>query len=178
VSVTLIVCGLSDIHGVIARRRPSHMVTLLDPSTMIETPAGLSPQAHLKLGVNDIAAPTDGMIPPDESSVQQLLEFGRAWDETHPMLIHCWAGISRSTASAFVIACDKSPDADETEMALAMRRAARHAYPNRRIIAIADSMLGRGGRMIDAVEAMGSTDYAVSGVYENVGHPFDFAARH
>ena len=168
----LIVCGLAEVPSVIAARRPSHMVTLLDPSTMIDTPEGLSPGRHLKLGVNDISVPMEGMIPPGELEVLKLLEFGRGWDEAAPMLIHCWAGISRSTASAFVIACDKSPAANEKTMAFSMRRAARHAMPNRRIIALADDMLGRRGRMVDAIDALGAYDYAITGA------PFDFAARH
>lgn len=170
--MTLIVCGLEKVEGLIATRKPSHMVTLLDPWTMIDTPAGLSPERHLRLGVNDIAEPVDGMVVPDENVVVQLLAFGRDWDETAPMIVHCWAGISRSTASAFVLACERSPDADELAIALCMREAAPHAYPNRRIVALADDMLGRRGRMVDAVEAMGGNGYLSSGV------PFDFAVRH
>jgi len=170
--MTLIICGLDKVEGLIADRRPSHMITLLDPSTMIDTPAGLAPERHLRLGVNDIAEPIEGLVAPDEGVVVQLLAFGRLWDEGAPMLIHCWAGISRSTASAFVLACERSPEADERQIALAMRQAAPHAYPNRRIVALADDMLGRRGRMVDAIEAMGGNGYVSSGV------PFDFAARH
>jgi predicted protein tyrosine phosphatase len=86
------------------------------------------------------------------------------------MLIHCWAGISRSTASAFALACERSPKVDEKTIALAMREAAPHAYPNRRIVALADDILGRRGRMVDAIDAMGN------GVFDASG-PFDFAAR-
>lgn len=170
--MTLIVCGLEKVEGLIAARKPSHMVTLLDPWTMIETPAGLAPERHLRLGVNDIAEPADGMVVPDENVVVQLLAFGRDWDESSPMLVHCWAGISRSTASAFVLACERSPEADEHAIAMTMREAAPHAYPNRRIVALADDILGRGGRMVDAIEAMGGNGYMSSGV------PFDFAVRH
>jgi predicted protein tyrosine phosphatase len=169
--MTLIICGLSEVERLIAARRPSHLITLLDPATMIDTPAGLAPDRHLKLGVNDIAEPMEGLLAPDEQVVMRLLEFGRGWDETAPMLIHCWAGISRSTASAFVLACERSPQAHERDIAMAMRQAAPHAYPNRRIVALADDILRREGRMVDAVEAMGA-----SGLYS--GTPFDFSARH
>jgi predicted protein tyrosine phosphatase len=171
VSVTLIISGLAEVPALIARRKPSHLITLLDPATMIETPTVLAPERHLKLGVNDIAEPTEGLIPPDESVVMRLLAFGRTWDETAPMLIHCWAGISRSTASAFTLACERSPEADERAIALAMRAVAPHASPNRRIVALADDMLGRRGRMVDAIAAMGEYDWERA-------QPFDFAARH
>ncbi|HEX5379858.1 MAG TPA: hypothetical protein VFW47_14875 [Phenylobacterium sp.] len=169
--MTIIVSGLAEVPALIARRRPSHVVTLLDPATMIETPRGLTPERHLKLPVNDIAEPTEGLVPPDESVVMRLLAFGRTWDESAPMLIHCWAGISRSTASAFTLACERSPGVDERIIALAMRRAAPHASPNRRIVALADDMLGRRGRMVDAVAAMGDYDWEQA-------RPFEFAVRH
>lgn len=166
-----IICGLAEVPAVIAARRPSHVVSLLDPSSMIATPAGIAAANHLRLGVNDIAEPMEGMIPPDEQLVHALLAFGAGWQGDAPMLIHCWAGISRSTASAFVLACARNPEADERQMALVMRRAAGHASPNRRIIALADDIMGRRGRMADAVAAMGDYDYQRA-------QPFDFPARH
>lgn len=170
--MTLIVCGLAEVPAIIAARAPSHMITLLDAASMIETPAGLPPAHHLRLSVNDIAQPTEGLILPSADLVHQLLAFGRAWDASAPMIVHCWAGISRSSASAFILACDRNPGADECVIAMRMRRAAKHAYPNRKIIALADDILGRGGRMVDAVEAMGDYEYSGYGV------PFDFAAAH
>ncbi|MDB5476747.1 MAG: hypothetical protein JWP49_2258 [Phenylobacterium sp.] len=169
--MTLIVCGLADVEPLIAARRPSHLITLLDPATMIETPAGVAPERHLKLGVNDIVEPMEQMIVPDETVVGRILAFGRTWDGGDPMLIHCWAGISRSTATAFILACERSPEVSERAIALALRQAAPHASPNRRIVALADDLMGREGRMIDAVEAMGDYDYAAA-------CPFDFPARH
>lgn len=170
-SVPFIICGLAEVPAVIKARRPSHMITLLDPSSMIATPEGIEAANHLRLGVNDIAEPMEGMIPPDEQLVHDLLAFGSRWKGDAPMLIHCWAGISRSTASSFVLACERNPEADERAMALVMRRAAGHASPNRRIIALADDILGRRGRMADAVAAMGDYDYQRA-------QPFDFPARH
>ena len=167
----LIVCGLADVEPLIAARRPSHMITLLDPASMIETPAGLAPERHLRLGVNDISEPMEEMILPGEDTVRRILAFGRTWDGERPMLVHCWAGISRSTATAFTLACERSPESDERAIAAALRRAAPHAAPNRRIVALADDLMGRGGRMVDAVEAMGDYDVSAPG-------PFDFPARH
>ena len=169
--MTLIVCGLSEVKRLIALRRPSHLVTLLDPASMIETPAGLSAERHLRVGVNDIAEPMEGLVVPCEEVVVDLIAFARDWDERAPMLIHCWAGISRSTAAAFTIACERSAPGKEADIARALREAAPHAYPNRRIVTLADDLLGRRGRMVDAVEAIGLGDFAI-------GFPFDLAARH
>ena len=84
----LIVCGLADVEPLIGARRPSHMITLLDPASMIGTPPALRPERHLRLGVNDITEPMEDMVAPDETVVGQILAFGRTWDETRPMLIH------------------------------------------------------------------------------------------
>ena len=169
---TIIVCGLSEVENVIAARRPSHMITLLDPWSMIDTPVGLEPERHLRLGVNDICDPTDGMVLADEAMVQSVVDFGRTWDESAPMLIHCWAGISRSTASAFTLACERNPDVGEVAIAQAMRAAAPHAWPNRRIVGLADDLLGRQGRMVDAVNT-------VMAEYDHLAAcPFEFSVRY
>jgi predicted protein tyrosine phosphatase len=87
--------------------------------------------------------------------VRALLDFVGAWDRTEPLLIHCYAGVSRSTAAAFIAACALAPARDEGEIARALRAASPTATPNARLIALADAALGRGGRMTDAVAAIG-----------------------
>lgn len=169
--MTIIVCGLDAVGGLLRTRRPSHMISLLDPASMIDTPPELEAERHLRLGVNDIAEPAEGLVLADQAMVEALLDFGRSWDERAPLLVHCWAGISRSTATAFILACERNPSVSERQIASAMRRLAPHAYPNRRIVALADDLLGRGGEMLRAVDAMGDYDYSAAG-------PFDFAVRH
>ncbi len=169
--MTLIVCPLSRVEAVIAARRPSHLITLLDPAGLIETPTGMARERHLRVGVNDIDAHEDGLVCPDTAVVDRILEFGAGWDEQAPLLIHCWAGISRSTATAFVLACERSPDTAEVEIARRLRAASPTATPNRRIVALADDKLGRGGRMVDAAASIGRGAFA----YE--GEPFDLPVR-
>jgi len=170
--MVLIVSPLSRLLDLIAERSPSHVISLLSPEEMITTPPGFSPDRHLRLGVHDISQPQQGLIAPDASTVEQILAFGRDWTGDAPMVVHCWAGVSRSTATAFVLACARNPQADERDIALKMRKAAPHAYPNRRIIALADEMLRRRGRMIEAVEAMGANLLVLE------GSPFELDARH
>lgn len=169
--MVLIVSPLRLLPEVIAAHAPSHILSLLPPEEMIDTPAGFALERHLRIGCHDISFPMDGLVAPDAAMVEEVLAFGRDWDAAAPMLIHCWAGISRSTASAFAIACARDPRADELEIALNMRRASPSAFPNRRIVALADDILGRQGRMIDAVEAMGGNGFVVEGV------PFELPVR-
>jgi predicted protein tyrosine phosphatase len=170
--MVLIVTPLSRLPHVIAARAPSHLITLLSPEELIATPAGVARERHLRIGVHDIAEASPGMVAPDASLVEQVFAFAAGWNGRSPMVVHCWAGISRSTATAFAIACERNPHADELEIALRMRRASPAAFPNRRIVALADALLGRGGRMVEAVEAMGGNGFVVEGV------PFELAAEH
>ena len=170
--MTIIVCSLSALPDVIAVRGPSHVITLLNPDLMIGPVRGVAPENHLRLAVDDIAQPMRGLITPDEKMVARLLDFSRGWDATSPMIVHCLAGISRSTAAALAIACDRNPAASENEIAWTMRRLAPHAFPNRRIIALADHLLDRRGRLIDAVEAIGRDDLTTA------PRTFDLPARH
>jgi predicted protein tyrosine phosphatase len=156
--MTLIICSLASLEDVIIDRRPSHLLTLLSPDWMIDPHAAMAPDRHLRLAVDDIPEPMPGLVAPDEAAVEQLLAFGRGWDAAQPMVVHCFAGVSRSSAAALAIACERNPDAPELAIALTLRQLAPHAFPNRRITALADEMLGRDGRLIDAVEAMGRDD--------------------
>src|ERR1700743_1011697 len=120
----ILVPPLSRLEDAIESHAPSHIVTLLSPEHMIETPKGFSPAHHLKLGVNDIIAPEEGDHPPTRDHVERLLVFTRGWDASAPLLIHCWAGISRSMASAYTVLCDRLGPGREGEIPLAIRRSA------------------------------------------------------
>jgi predicted protein tyrosine phosphatase len=170
--MTLIVCPLFDVEAVAAARKPSHLITLLDPGTPPPVLPQLGPDRHLRLALYDVSAPYAGIEPAPPQVMEEILAFAHGWDAARPMLIHCFAGISRSTATAFAVACARNPDADELGIARALRAAAPHACPNRRLVALADDLLGRGGRMVDAVEAMSQHALAT------MGTPFDLAARH
>ena len=140
------VCPLSEVALNVRRLSPSHLISLLAPDEMIATPDGFAPERHLKVGVNDICAPEAGCIVPAAVHVAGLVEFLRGWPAEGPLLIHCWAGVSRSTATAFIALCLWN-EGREMEAALALRRAAPHAQPNRLIVQLADEHLRRGGRM-------------------------------
>ena len=157
------VCAKSQVPDAARRLRPSHLITLLDPADEMPTPDEVPGHRHLKLGMHDISAARADFIAPDEAHVRELIAFARGWDRNQPMLIHCWAGISRSTASAFAIACMLNEPGREGDVARLLRASAAHAQPNTRIVAIADALLGRNGNMVDAVDAMGSGNVVFEG---------------
>ena len=151
----IIVTPLAAVEETIRRYKPSHMVTLLSPEHMIETPEGFEPSAHLRLGINDIANPAFGEAPPEARHVTALIEFGRGWSGEAPMLVHCWAGISRSMAAAYILLCDRSEPGREEDIARAIRSPPPHAFPNPLLVKLADVQMGREGRMVRGAEAIG-----------------------
>lgn len=152
---TLHVSPLSKLHETVAAVGASHLVTLINVNTVVERPASIAESRHLFLGMSDISAPVEGHVVPAEEHVERFLAFVREWDRAAPLLIHCWAGISRSTAAAYIAACALGPMRDEEEIAVELRAASPSATPNARLVAIADGLLGRDGRMSAAIEGIG-----------------------
>jgi predicted protein tyrosine phosphatase len=117
--------------------------------------AGPPGAPRLDLTFNDIDAPRDGFSPPNAGHIAAILEFAAAWDRSGALLICCYAGISRSTAAAYIVACARAGAGAEASLAQELRRLSPSATPNPRMVALADDALGRGGRMRAAVAAIG-----------------------
>ena len=158
------VCSLARIDEIASASGARSMVTLINVGTPVERPACIAPERHLFIGMSDIAHPVQGLVAPDVAHVETLLSFVRAWDRREPLLIHCWAGVSRSTAAAFVTACALNERRAEDEIAATIRAASPTATPNPRFVAIADERLGRGGRMVAAIRAIGRGEDCFEGV--------------
>ncbi|MDP4025451.1 protein tyrosine phosphatase [Methylobacterium sp. NEAU 140] len=152
---TLHVCPLSRLPETVAATGASHVLTLVNVGTPLERPAAIALENHAVIGVSDIAAAMDGHVLPAEEHVEAILAFVRGWPREKPLVIHCYAGISRSTAAAYIAACALAPERDEAEVARALRAAAPSATPNRLFVEIADRLLGRDGRMVAAVAGIG-----------------------
>lgn len=158
------VCSLARLYSTVDETGAKHIVTLLRLTDRVERPAHIAAENHLVLALDDITAPMDGCIAPGEQHVERLIDFAGKWDRAAPLVVHCFAGISRSTAGAFVAACVVNPQRDEMQIAWDIRRASRTATPNARIVSIADRLLGRDGRMVRAVETIGPGQVAEEGV--------------
>jgi predicted protein tyrosine phosphatase len=160
----IIVCPLSRIEETVTMSGARRMVTLINAGTPVTRPATLAEADHLLLAMNDITEELPDMTPPGEVHVRALLDFARGWDRRAPLLIHCFAGISRSTAAAYTVAAALAPKRDEAELADTLRRLSPSATPNIRLVSIADRILGRDGRMVRAIEAIGRGADATEGV--------------
>jgi predicted protein tyrosine phosphatase len=157
------VCPLSRLAETVSTSGARHIVTIINDGTPVVRPDAVHAANHLRIGVHDICEPMDGMICPAEEHVSGFLRFMTTWDRQAPVVVHCFAGISRSTAAAFSGLCAVRPDLDEAEIAWRLRSRSPQATPNLRIVTLADLILGRGGRMVRAVEAIGRGSEAVEG---------------
>lgn len=149
------VCPLSRLEETVTRTGARHVLSVINRGTPVAVPASVLRENHLFIGFNDIVEPQDGLIHPAPEHVDAILGFARRWDRAAPLVVHCYAGISRSSASAYIAACALAPHRDELELALALRASSAIATPNALLVSLADRALGRQGRMIAAITAIG-----------------------
>jgi predicted protein tyrosine phosphatase len=157
------VCSLSALPETVKATGASHILTVMAKVDQVQRPASVLEINHLRVQVDDITEHMDGFVAPCETHIEQILNFVRNWDRGAPMVVHCFAGISRSTASAFAAACMLNPHRDEIAIARQIRAASPIAQPNRLIVSLADKALGRDGRMLRALDEMGPGSMIVEG---------------
>lgn len=165
--MSLFVCALADVEAEVRRLRPDGVVSLLGPG---QSPPTLPPgPARLILRFHDIARPADGLVAPDSGIIARLLAFDAGLGAGARVLAHCWMGISRSPAAAYILACARHGPGMEHDLAQALRQAAPSATPNPLLVRLADAHLARGGRMRAAIAAIGR------GCDADVGESFEVA---
>jgi len=157
------VAPLSAVDRVAQRLGAYDLLTLLSPETDAATLAALAPRQRLHLVFHDIVEVREGLIAPSGEMIAAMLDFGRARAHEVPLLVHCWAGISRSSAAAYILACDCHPGRED-ELADMLRARAPFATPNRLMVALADDLVGRNGAMVDAVARIGRGAEAFEGM--------------
>jgi predicted protein tyrosine phosphatase len=152
----IIVTPLEHLGEVVATVRAPHVCGLLGPE-ISHPPLPVPESRRLRLSFHDIAAPAPGFLPPDEAHVSALVGFVKEWQESggECLVLHCWAGISRSWAAAFISRCLLEPERPEEDIAQELRRLAPFATPNPLLVRLADGLLGRKGRMSAAIARIG-----------------------
>jgi predicted protein tyrosine phosphatase len=150
------VCGIDELpdHSTVG---VSHVLSILDPDWPVPDAFGsFGEHERLELRFHDVIETDDEtMRPPLQQHVEQLLAFGRTlMAEPAPaahLLVHCHAGVSRSTASMILIVAQARPEAPAAAIAQEIFRIRPKAWPNLRIIEMGDALLGRGGTLVAAV---------------------------
>ena len=144
------ICGLDELighqaHGV------THILSILDPEWPDpEAFQAFDPHFRAIMRFHDAIEPDRDILLPQKSDVEAILSFGRDAAEAGGLLIHCHAGISRSTAATLMILAQARPDEREDELADRLLQTRPQAWPNSRMITFADELLDREGRLMAA----------------------------
>ncbi len=140
-----------------------HLLSLTGPGREMPTPDGFDGK-FLQLVFNDISTVQEGLVEPSAAHIEQIIEFGQAWDQSAPLLVHCWMGVSRSTAAAAILVASLRPQISCTHIAQAIRRVSPMATPNALMIELADTLLSRDGEFISAIAAIGRGEHCHEGI--------------
>ena len=146
------ICGLEEIEG-IGQYGVTHVLSILDPDR--EEPKEFEKYVrHVRttLRFHDELEDRPGVELPQPWHVATILAFGRDHvDDLGHLLVHCHAGMSRSTAAMAMIMAQAEPETDEDAIFTRLSAIRSIAWPNLRMIEFADEALGRNGRMVAAV---------------------------
>jgi len=149
------VCGLDELPGHCAAG-VTHVLSILDP----ETPAPSTDGDYLRLELrfHDVIEPSPQVHPPGPEHVRGILGFGRNLlaapiADAH-LVVHCHAGVSRSTAAMLLILAQAAPARPAADLAAELLRIRAKAWPNLRIVEFGDQMLGRGGTLVEAAASI------------------------
>ncbi len=145
------ICGLDEL-GSLCEAGVSHVLSILDPAAPAPPAFGaFGGHERLELRFDDVIEERPDYLAPTGAQVEEVLAFGRTLDgaagERH-LLVHCHAGISRSTAATTLILAQARPDRAAAEILDEILAIREKAWPNLRMIEFGDAALGRGGTLV------------------------------
>jgi predicted protein tyrosine phosphatase len=150
------ICGIPEL-GEHCEAGVTHVLSILDPGWPDpDAFADFAPHRREALRFHDVIAPVGGAILPTKKDVAQLLEFGREVMAAGPnahLLIHCHAGISRSTAAAALLLAQTDPARDPADIFAEIGRLRPRAWPNLLLLEYGEAALARHGEIAPAVGA-------------------------
>ena len=164
----LTICGLDELAGhCVPGAVPgvTHVLSILDPGwPEPEAIRDFDLGRRLKLHFHDVIEPMPGWIAPERWDVELLLSFGRTLDQRAPredpeaegahLLVHCHAGLSRSTASGILLLAQCRPTRAAHDIVGQVIRLRPRAWPNLRILEFGDALLGRDGEIVDSARML------------------------
>ncbi len=143
------ICGIEEL-GDHCEAGVTHVLSILDPEWPVPEVFGTyGEHAKLELRFHDvIQGDLPDRLPPTERHVADLLAFGRgltaeASARAPHLLVHCHAGVSRSTASLALIMAQALPRVAADAILAHILRIRPQAWPNLRILELGDPMLER-----------------------------------
>lgn len=149
------VCGKSEVKKTAKRFGATHLVTMLDFGDRVFRPVHIDPANHLALNFEDEEDPTR-LHAPTREHAEAILAFGRGLPSDARVVVHCFAGACRSTASALALWLQAN-GTDRLEEGAAWLKADRpQACPNLLLARYFDDILVMGGRLVEECDRIGS----------------------
>ena len=153
----IIVSSYWALEEALERYKPAYLVSLIENANAVPTPAYIDANNHLRLSFHDIEYEIPG-ISPSMADIEKIIELALRWKGSRePILVHCVAGVSRSSAAGLIIASVRQPN-NEAKLAWHLKQQSPYCHPNRLMIKLADHVLSLEGKLIDAVDFMGEPD--------------------
>ena len=156
----LIVCPERHLPAAFDLSGPARLLTLRSPAGEHAPLQDARVTDRLVLEFNDIDGAREGLTPPGPEMIAALLAYGAALPV---LVVQCFAGVSRSTAAAYALACQAAGPGAEGRLAADLRRLSPAATPNPLMVSLADRLLSREGRMVEAIAAIGRGAQAFEG---------------
>jgi predicted protein tyrosine phosphatase len=154
VSYRITICGLAELE----EHAPTpfdRVVSILDP-VWPDPPAfsRFAPHRRVVYRFDDVVEERDPAVAPQPEHVVAILDLGRAFaaETVEHVLIHCHAGLSRSTAAAIALMAQDHPGREAAAFA-ELQRIRPKSWPNARMIEFADTILARGGALVGELRA-------------------------
>jgi predicted protein tyrosine phosphatase len=108
---------------------------------------------RLRLEFHDVVHDGEFALAPSADDVAMIIRFAeRVAPSGGHLLIHCGAGVSRSTAAALTVLAVWLGPGREVEAVETLHDVAPQAWPNERMVELADELLGREGALVRALE--------------------------
>lgn len=135
-----------------AASKITHVISIGNPGTSPPPALEFHRGESLVLRFHDTDKASRDLVAPSKKDVSRILEFARGARAEHQFLVHCAMGISRSSAAALAIIASRL-EPGETGARKALRRLLalkEMIHPNRRMVKLADGLLGYGGKLAEA----------------------------
>jgi predicted protein tyrosine phosphatase len=148
------ICGLSEL-AEHADPGITHVVSILDPAWPDPNDfQHYPPHRRVVYRFDDVVEVGLGYTAPTQSDVSAILDLGRELmnEPVEQLLIHCHAGVSRSTATAAILMAQSNPGR-EPEVFVELERVRPRSWPNALMLRIADALLERNGALVAELHA-------------------------
>ncbi|MDB4831651.1 hypothetical protein OAH28_03110 [Hyphomicrobiales bacterium] len=138
----IVISPLSLANKMIDKYNANYIISILSPGALFPVFNNIKDEDHLKLSFNDIISPRQNLIEPSLEHVKSIINFSKRCDKSDTLLIHCYAGISRSTAAALILYSYYKNNLSADSMAIELMSLSPCANPNSLLLAFGDRVIG------------------------------------